>query len=139
MSTVHLLVVSCGHVDADVPPKSARRLEERLAEEQQVKQQCQQHSQQQPQQRQSQQPQSQQPQPQQQRQRRQQSEGPPGLGMVKCNSNVIGVKHYSPAQIQETVWWLSQSQCRSMERRIPANHISTKRPSIQGVWSVTTF
>jgi hypothetical protein len=55
------------------------------------------------------------------------------------NRNVIGVKHASAADIRSVVWWLSQSQCRSTRNRIPAKHIMSKQPSIQGAWSATTF
>jgi hypothetical protein len=57
----------------------------------------------------------------------------------RLNSNVIGVKQRSAADIREVVWWLTQSQCRPRTRRIPAKHMVSKQPSIQGAWNATTF
>lgn len=57
----------------------------------------------------------------------------------RLNSNVIGVKQRSAADIRGVVWWLTQSQCRPRTRRIPAKHMVSKQPSIQGAWNATTF
>lgn len=55
------------------------------------------------------------------------------------NSNVIGMKSRSAAEIREVVWWLTQSQCRPRTSRIPARHMVSKHRSIQGPWNATTF
>lgn len=57
----------------------------------------------------------------------------------RMNSNVIGVKSRSAAEIKEVVWWLTQSQCRPRTSRIPARHMVSKHRSIQGPWNATTF
>jgi alkaline phosphatase len=60
-------------------------------------------------------------------------------GQPRLNNNVIGVKHLEPRDIQQVVWWLSQSQGRAKTSRIPTKHIVSKQPSIQGVWTASTF
>lgn len=57
----------------------------------------------------------------------------------RMHSNVIGVKHLAAGDIQQVVWWLSQSQGRPKTRRIPSKHIVSRQPSIQGAWTASTF
>jgi hypothetical protein len=63
----------------------------------------------------------------------------PSQEQPRTNTRVVAVNSRSPKQIQQTVWWLTQSQCRPLTSRVPARHIVSKNRSIQGAWTVTTF
>lgn len=81
----------------------------------------------------------QQGQEQEQEQQRQQHLDKQQQQQQRMNSNVIGLKSCSPQEIQELVWWLTQSQCRPRTSRIPVKHVVSKQRSIQGSWTATTF
>jgi hypothetical protein len=83
--------------------------------------------------------QQQRPTQQQQQQQQQPQHGSKQSAPPRMNSNVIGVKSRSAAEIREVVWWLTQSQCRPRTSRIPARHMVSKHRSIQGPWNATTF
>lgn len=57
----------------------------------------------------------------------------------QLNSNIVGVKHLSAAEIKHIVWWLTQSQGRPTTTRVPNKHIRSRRCSIQGAWTSSTF
>eukprot|EP00879_Flechtneria_rotunda_P005169 GHRR01005451.1.p1 GENE.GHRR01005451.1~~GHRR01005451.1.p1 ORF type:complete len:171 (+),score=37.79 GHRR01005451.1:332-844(+) len=60
-------------------------------------------------------------------------------GASQRRSNVIGVKHQDAKGIADIVWWLSQSQGRSTQKRIPMKHVDGHRRSIQGQWTASMF
>eukprot|EP00878_Enallax_costatus_P007177 GHUV01007521.1.p1 GENE.GHUV01007521.1~~GHUV01007521.1.p1 ORF type:complete len:169 (+),score=54.61 GHUV01007521.1:323-829(+) len=57
----------------------------------------------------------------------------------RLNSNIVGLKHLSAAEIKSVVWWLTQSQGRPATTRVPNKHIRSRRCSIQGAWTPNTF
>eukprot|EP00877_Chromochloris_zofingiensis_P015103 jgi/Chrzof1/9847/Cz04g18060.t1 len=55
------------------------------------------------------------------------------------STRTVGVKHRSPKDISDIVWWLRCSQGYNTRNRIPMARIISKQPSVQGSWTISTF
>ncbi|GBF94060.1 hypothetical protein Rsub_07328 [Raphidocelis subcapitata] len=58
---------------------------------------------------------------------------------AKRHSHTVALRNLAPPEIARELWWLASSQGRPQKSRIPPQHVVSKRPSIQGAWSVGTF
>lgn len=70
---------------------------------------------------------------------RAQAEAAAATALERHNSNVIGLKHMSAEEVRRVVWWLAQSQGRPRTRPAPGKRVVSSQPSIQGMWTATTF
>lgn len=57
----------------------------------------------------------------------------------KLHNHTVGLRNMTAGQVQKELWWLCSSQGRPQSSRIPAKRVVSRNPSIQGMWSVTTF
>lgn len=57
----------------------------------------------------------------------------------KTHSHTVSLRNYARPDIQRELWWLASSQGRPQSSRAPPRRVISRRPSIQGAWSVVTF
>ncbi|KAI8473516.1 MAG: hypothetical protein J3K34DRAFT_410983 [Monoraphidium minutum] len=57
----------------------------------------------------------------------------------KLHTHTVALRNLSRQEVRRELWWLCGSQGRPQSSRAPPRRVVSRRPSIQGAWSVTTF